>query len=213
MATDVDICNLALLRIGTRSSIGALNEGSVEANACARLYPLARDTILAEHPWSFAAKRASLALVGDGGLSPWSFRYAYPPDCLPARAIGPAPLPIRPPQAVAFEVAGDTDAAGHPILTILTDQAGAVLLYTAQIANTGQFPPRFIEALSWKLAAELVSALTGEAALGQAALAMAEAALTLAKTHDGNEGLTVQQHDSDWVRGREFLPLDGRMRR
>lgn len=201
MATDVDICNLALLRIGTRSSIGSLSEGSVEANACARLYPLVRDTLLAEHPWSFAAKRTTLALLGEGGLTPWTYRYAYPSDCLTARALCQAPsLPEAP--AIAFEICGDNDLAGHPILTIVTNQPQAVLLYTAQIANSALFSPRFVEALSWKLAAELVSAITGEAALNQSSMAMAAAALTLAKAHDGNEGLTRQDRDADWVRSR-----------
>lgn len=209
MATDLDICNLALLRIGTRSSIGSLSEASVEANACARLYPLVRDTILAEHPWSFAAKRATLALLGNGGLTQWTFRYAYPSDCLTARALCQA-LPDLDARAIAFEICGDADLAGHPILTILTHQPQAALLYTAQISNSALFPPRFVEALSWKLAAELVTAITGEAALNQSAMAMAEAALSLAKTHDGNEGLTVQERDADWVRHRGCLGRSGR---
>lgn len=209
MATDVDICNLALLRIGTRSSIGSLAEGSTEANACARFYPLTRDTVLAEHPWSFAAKRSSLALLGDGGTDRWSFRYAYPSDCLTARAIEPADVPpVHRHRPREFEIVSSTDAAGNPVQAILSSQPNAVLLYTARIANPGLFPPRFIEALSWKLAAELVSALTGETQLGQASMAMAQAALELAKTHDGNEGLTRQDREADWIRVRDSWSLD-----
>ncbi len=84
-----------------------------------------------------------------------------------------------------------------------------MLLYSARILNPGQFPPRFVEAMSWKLAAELVTALTGEAQLGQSAMAMAQAALDLAKTHDSNEGPSRQDREADWVRIRDLIPHAG----
>ncbi len=212
MASDVDICNLALLRLGTRSSISALTEGSTEANACALVYPVARDTLLAQHRWGFATRRAALADLGnppDG----WRFRYGYPTDCLHARRV-------RPPKAagggaweddwpgrggrhaIRFEVSGDQDGSGNPIKVILTNQPEAELVYTARITAAAQFDAGFVEALSWMLAAELAVTLTGDTAVAQACLGAASAAVGGAKANDANESPEIQDHPAEWIARR-----------
>ena len=48
MASEVDICNLALGHLGDNATVASLNppEGSVQAQHCARFYPIARDALL-----------------------------------------------------------------------------------------------------------------------------------------------------------------------
>ena len=59
MASEVQICNLALSRIGEDGSIISLDppEGSEHAAACAAFYQRALGSLLESHDWSFATMR------------------------------------------------------------------------------------------------------------------------------------------------------------
>ena len=61
MATEIDICNLALAHLGDDATIASIKppEGSAQAEHAARYYPIARNSLLESHTWNFAAKRAS----------------------------------------------------------------------------------------------------------------------------------------------------------
>ena len=56
ITSDVDICNLALHKIG-HDSIDALTDENDAARHCNALYAVERDMMLAAHPWSFALRR------------------------------------------------------------------------------------------------------------------------------------------------------------
>ena len=60
MASAVDICNLALQRLGAKS-IGALTEDTTAGRECNRVYEHARDSELRSHQWSFARTRVEVA--------------------------------------------------------------------------------------------------------------------------------------------------------
>lgn len=211
MASDIDICNLALLRIGTRSSISSLSEGSAEANACALAYPVVRDALLAQHRWGFATRRVMLADLGfppDG----WRFRYAYPADCLhargihaPHRGLGECEPTHRRRYAGRFEVSGDLDASGNPIKVILADLPRAELVYTAQVTAPSQYDAAFIEALSWMLGAELAITLTGDKIIAQGCLQTAAVVIGGAKANDANESPEIHDRPADWIAARGEL--------
>lgn len=107
---EVQICNLALQKIGTRSTIAALTEDSNEARNCNLLYAPTRDEVLGMAFWNFARSTRTLALlksapgtptntdsptsnvwVSDWPAPPWLFEYAYPDDCIQLRYITPQP--------------------------------------------------------------------------------------------------------------------------
>ena len=209
MTSEIDICNLALLRLGTRSSIASFTEGSVEANACAQVYGLLRDMLLASHQWSFATHRVILADLGhppDG----WKHRYAYPTTCLRARMIRP---PDGHHNVVRFDVSGDVDADGNPIRVILCDVPRAELIYTQRLIAPDLYPPHFIEALSWMIAAELANALSSNDALTQSTMQMAAQAISTSKANDANETPVPQEHVPDWIAVRGFARADAEFRR
>lgn len=101
-----EICNRALSRIGTRSTIASLSENSNEAEQCNILYSPTRDEVLSMAFWNFAKKTASLALVKSAPgtptnptgtiqwssaypAPPWLYEYAYPSDCIQMRTMTP----------------------------------------------------------------------------------------------------------------------------
>lgn len=105
MASEVSICNRALQAIGTRTSIAALTESSVEARNCNLIYEDTRDEILQMAYWNFAQKTAYLSLLKsapgtpsnttstatawstDFPPPPWLYEYAYPSNCLAVSRI------------------------------------------------------------------------------------------------------------------------------
>lgn len=163
MASIVDICNLALSHLGNKASVVSISpaDGSVEANYCARFFPIARDEILEMGDWTFARTRTSLALLSTNPSTLWTYAYAKPADCLVPRRIMTGNNEFKENDSKDFDMEGDT---------ILTDRAEALLVYTRPITDPTKFSPGFVTALSYKLAAYLAGpVLRGESASGAAA--------------------------------------------
>lgn len=221
MASDVDICNLALAAIGTRSSISALDEGSTESNACALQYTVARDAVLGGVHWNFARKQALMAVLKDASLGqsvppPWNYEYAYPSDCLQGRYVmpqlaatgggvpGTVPVQSIASAPVYFLVGSDTDSNGNDQNVILTNQPQAILVYTKRITNPSLFGPDFVDAFAYYLASRICIALTGDKGLARGMFDMADKLVKAAQTSNGNEGITVIDSVPDWIRVRGY---------
>lgn len=172
MASEVEICNLALSNIRA-GSINSLNESSLQAQLCKLKYSILRDRCLKEIVWSFNRSIRPLAAVTTEIFN-WSYVYAYPVDCLKIRRlIGEyEELPVggsdvisrsldervRPPnrQQVPYEVfaasGGRVIAANMPNLRV--DMA-------IKITDPNLFDDDFILALSHLLAAEIAVPIVG----------------------------------------------------
>lgn len=219
----VDICNLALDAIGTRSTISSLSEQSKEAKACARHYAQAVSSILQAARWNFARKQAPLSLLKDATLNPpqtvpvpWVYEYAYPSDCVQGRFIlpqwwvGPSGVPgaVAAPQSnappVRWLVGLDQDASSNNIKVILTNQPNAVLVYTAQINDTGLYDDQFVEALYNYLGWRICATLSGDKTLAKMAFQVAKDKTDAACASNGNEGITVIDNIPDWIRVRGY---------
>jgi hypothetical protein len=172
MASEVDICNLALAHLGDVATVSSIDppEGSAQATLCATFYPMTRDSLLEMHPWNFCTKRIALPLIGSSWPE-WAYAYKEPSDALNLMAIlDPKasddysqgfPMPytqvgvvntgqgLYTPQPFVHET--QPDGSG----IIYTNQENAVLRYTAKITDTSRFTPLFVEALSHFLASKL----------------------------------------------------------
>ena len=156
-ASVISICNLALSHVGGYS-IAALDEQSAEARLCARHYEVCRDEVLRGFKWAFATKLRPLALAADVTFPNWEHVYAYPADCLaPRRIVGAGTR--KPSAPLEYTV---VSAAAGTQKYILSDDPEAYLEYTARITDPAQFDAQFVSALSYRLAADLVTGLTGD---------------------------------------------------
>ncbi|MEW6310781.1 hypothetical protein AUR59_020105 [Stutzerimonas balearica] len=154
MASVVQICNMALTRIGQNQFIDSIDEQSKAAELCALHYEQCRDEVLQAFPWPFAEARVALADIGSPPQN-WAFRYRYPVNCLQARRISVPGLEMpTAEQRVPFKV---VNAAGGR--AILSNQEQAELVYTVRVEDTTYFPQMFVNALAWRLAAELAMGL------------------------------------------------------
>lgn len=153
-ASEVEICNLALTKVGNLT-ITALTDGTKEARACKVYYPLMRNELLAGHPWNFAMARADIsALLLATPAFQWDFAYTVPADCLRV-----------------WELYG-TDAEwvveqGQ----FLTNQEEEIFIrYIFKLEDSLKFSPSFDCCLAQRLAAELATKLADDKALRQALL-------------------------------------------
>lgn len=217
MASEIDIANLALAHLGDTANVSSFDppEGSAQAEKCARFYPIARDALLELGDWNFATRRATLALLGEDDWSMWAYTYALPIDCLKVKAVldpeatDDLTLTIPPdqistslyaPQTFVVEVDPLTDV---PIL--LTNQASAVLRYTARVTDTSRFSPLFVNTLSYYLASYLAGpVIKGDTgmAVAQKMLGIAMGMLGKAQMSDANQRRTSVTPTAPWIAGR-----------
>ena len=213
MASDVDICNLALAHLGDTASVASIDppEGSVQAALCSRFYPIARDSLMEQHTWGWATKRVALAILPNYSTE-WDYAYAQPSDALNIVAILP-PLSSDD-YALGGTIPGtgsyipqeyecETDLGGNDI--ILTDQADATLRYTGVVSDTTKFSPLFIETLAWKLAAMLAGpVLKGEAGAAEAKRCeqMAQLCLRNAIASDASQRRVRPNPIVGWMKNR-----------
>lgn len=226
MASEVDICNLALGHLGDTATIASIKppEGSAQSEHAARFYPIARDSLLEMHTWGFATKRMKLAQL-TSNYSEWNFCYAQPVDALNILAVLPpdanddystrfsptdtpgfyhnyTPLIAAGryvPQAYSCEALDD----GTEV--IYTDQEEAVLRYTSVATDTSKFSPLFVLTLSWHLASFLAGPLLkGDvgAAEGKRCAQMMAAYLSKALQSDSNQRNIKPEHIVPWTSGR-----------
>lgn len=226
MASEVDICNLALGHLGDNATVASLNppEGSVQAQHCARFYPIARDALLEMAYWNFSMRRVALpSLAMD--WPEYKYAYALPGDVLNIIAIQsndaaddystrfvPTDTPFWSHNYSPVVAAGryvpqpftiETQADGSSVL--FTNVENAVLRYTAYVRDTTQFSPLFVVTLSHYLASYLAGpVLKGDvgAAESKRQLQIATVYQSQAEVSDANQRKSTVEHIVPWQAGR-----------
>lgn len=174
MASEVDICNMALGHLGDEANVSAINpsDGSAQADHCVVYYPMARDETLQRHAWSFATKRQALALLSTTEKpGNWLYAYQRPADCLqPIAVLAPVDtttsgsltsFPPTDPLNLRFKNNDDSEneyicetlADGTEV--IYTNVETALLRYVRNITDTTKFTPLCRAAIARLLASKL----------------------------------------------------------
>lgn len=192
----VGICNLALNRLGIEN-INSLTEESEQARKCAAGYDIALDTILREFDWNFATKIIQLALIDDTATPGWQYKYQYPPDCIKIRRVFPS------------ENTGELRRQNHyrviynkTAKAIVTDIATAWIEYTARVGDTSLYDSLFVDALAWRLAAELSATLTGKEQLYDRAMNNYQRAMLSAYHNDAKEENDIEERINRYEEAR-----------
>jgi hypothetical protein len=151
---DTQVCNIALRRINAEPISDLVDDDGKSAVLCRTLYEPSRDACLRAHPWAFSIKRQVLAVSTDDNLSPFIFLYTLPSDpyCLkPIVLLDTLDLYIEVPE-YPFQVEGRG---------LLTDLPSAGLKYISRVTDASLFDDSFVNALAWRLAAELIKPVEG----------------------------------------------------
>ena len=221
MASEVDICNVALAHLGDRATVSSISppEGSAQAEHCARFYPIARDLVLEAHEWGFATKRANLALLADTPPPGFQFVYQVPNDCRNIIDLidpnAPTFYPIDEScghwQDDAFTMPAvpyELEARADGTAVIYTNLENALIRYVASVTDTTKFSAQVVDAIAWLLAAYLAGpVIKGDTGAAMAASCMKAYTLSLSKAtaNDANNrrrSISQSQRPAPWIQNR-----------
>ena len=145
MASEVDICNIALTAVGSQR-ISSLTQNTDTAKACNDVYETIRDALLRSHFWRFAGARAELEQNATDPICEYDYQYHLPNDYLRDREL--------------YQNDSEYIIEGGQLLTNTDNDAESLyLIYTKRVINTGLFDPYFAMALAYKIAAHLALSL------------------------------------------------------
>jgi hypothetical protein len=222
--SQISICNMALGHIGRSTQpIVALTDKSVEARTCALWYDAARQECLELEDWSFARSRVTLALHGDAPPAEWAYRYQMPSNVLAFRGFW-NPMASNNPGGLVAASDGTLFGEGFwtsyygdmsneiPYLlelsldgtqvTILTNLASAIGVFTWDQALVQTFTPGFVNTFAWLLASKIAYPLTGKQNVADGCYKKALDAVHAAGGSDANQGVQPQPRDGYAARAR-----------
>jgi len=209
MSSVIDICNMAIFRIGNGTRIDDLEENSQPARICKQFYESSRDFVLrADCDWGFATAFAQLAEVADNPNPEYPFAYAVPNDCMRVRRIvnpvfpqgvWPAGMHCQMPELprIQFRIIN-----GSSQRLISTNVSPATLEYTLKVESPEMFDPIFVSALAWYLASQIAGPLAKDAGIASACAGEYRLEVLVAAAAALNESVTQYQHESIFITGR-----------
>jgi hypothetical protein len=158
--------------------------------------------LLESHDWRFATRRVSQPTVSDAELYGWKSAVSLPANCLrvvDVREVEDERHIYRIPSArFVTEMQGDS-------LIVYSDCVNPIVRYVMSNPSVGIFPPLFVDALAWHLAASLAGRViksTQGAALVQHLVQNYQAALHEAAKQDA-KGTELPIHFvPDWIKVR-----------
>lgn len=184
MASEVDICNIALAEIG-ESSIISLGEDSKAGRLCNLMYSDTRDAVLREHSWNFAIKRVELARLSTNPEFEFDAQFELPSDCLRVIKTDDDLTPFR--------VEGSA---------LLTNNSSVKIIYIAQITDPTMFDSLFTESLIKRMGAKLAFNLSDNNQLTQFMEQQYRDKVKQARAMDGQEGTPRSVEADLWLNSR-----------
>jgi len=170
MASEVDICNAGLIKLGNENVISALGEDGREGETCGLMYPLLRDYLLSIHPWNFAMGRKQLSQDAVSPPFQYNNQFLLPGDYLRALSLFES--------IEKWAVEDDK---------LLTNASPANLVYIKRVTDTGKFSAHFTEALSSLMSARMHFTIVGKNPT-QVFLVEVERTIKESKRRDSQEG-------------------------
>lgn len=189
MATEIDICNRALQKLGA-SRITSLHDQSVNARACLTAYFVCRDQLLRTHPWNFAIQRFQLAASTTAPAFGPTVSYPLPTGWM--RVLAPDKL----------QNFNNRDWIIEAGCILTSDSAPLDVRCVMKIEDTNLMDVTFREALASKLALELCESLTQSNVKKQACADDFKNAISEAKKANAIEKVPQSAPEDKWITTR-----------
>lgn len=190
----VSIWNLALAHVGEGTQISDPDEQTQVARVCRRMWDQSRDSVLAEHPWSWARRLSTLVAYATVPAG-WSYAYLAPADVITVLSLNPtwvdvwtaaddvwwtdgtgaiwggSTMAAAMAPRVRWSIGGATDEDGIDTPLILADTILSSVTYTRRVEDTTRYPPLFTDAVAWRLAYDICIPLSRSSEIRQLAWA------------------------------------------
>lgn len=193
MATNIDICNLALSLLGEGTQITSIAppDGSPNAGNCARWYPMATRACFEAFDWSWATRRVKPARLMDldNGVYRWLYAFSLPSDMSRLISVKASCGEHAPLRFVEYEVEANSENGSR---LLLCNESEPVISYVQYVDNASLYPTYFVQCVVLRLASMLVGPLRRtDSATNVAAglLQQFKQALSYAKTEDAKTSI------------------------
>ena len=147
MASDIQICNLALTMLG-QAPISSLSQSVPRAEKCNAVYETLRDVEIASHNWRFATEYVLLTQLDEEPDFGYNNVFQLPNDY--------AKLIRLDSELVEYRIVGNK---------LYTDEDEIGLEYVKKVTNAGEFSDFFVDLLAARLAKELAWGITNNRTL------------------------------------------------
>lgn len=172
MASEVEICNVALSRLGA-SRITSLTEGTSEAKLCNTVFDDVVEEVMNEGAWTTLIRRADLNRLTVAPEFEYSYQFQLPTDPKILRIISTND------DYSPYSIEGDK---------LLTDNSSVKIKYIARITDTNEFGPNLQRAVLSRLTAELCYPITGSKDMSEQLYNKYLSDLSSALSADGQQG-------------------------
>lgn len=201
ISSEVQVFNLALNAVGTRSNISATTENSREAEVCRLWYGPVRDQILSAAAWSEATELRYLALLkttDEDGNGVWaaddprpgySYVYQLPADYLRAQYLSDF-------SRFLITSYSDDRRALH------SSSATAMIAYTKRLETVSLWNPELGMAIVYGLAAHIAMPLSGKTSRAKTLADKANEMILMARESAANMSNETYESIPDWITAR-----------
>jgi hypothetical protein len=185
MASEVGICNAALINLG-EATILSLTEDTKPARLCNQRYAALRDAVLRSANWNFAIERAELALLTTAPEFEFTAAFQLPTDLI--RVI---------------KTDNDDYTYRREGSKLLCNRSSVKIQYIKQVTDPNEFDALFIEALAARIAMDLAKPLTDDVGTYEAMARLYESKMVEAKSADAHENGSPETFDAvEWLYSR-----------
>jgi len=186
MASQVEICNLALRSLGA-VSIASIDEDSENARKMEAGYNMYLRALLRMHPWSFAKKEVALSQLAETPiLEDYTYIYELPPDFVRLNKTSVEP-------DYSHKIKGRR----------LYSNADAVSIeYVYFCEDSALYDDAFVEAFAAKLAAELAYSITRDKDIEKLRKQEFQIKLNYAKNMNAQEITPDSPQQDEWLNSR-----------
>jgi hypothetical protein len=188
MASETDVCNIALIELGQSSIADISDTKSEPARLCKARYESVRDAVQRAHPWNSCISRGQWALDPTAPLFGFSGRYKLSTDPWCLRVLQAADRDTK------FKVEGRW---------LLTDAGDPLnVLFIARVTDVAQWDPMLVQAVGLYLAHSIAFKLTTNRSLENDMRQKFVQILREARSIDGMEGSPDEYDDSYFLEAR-----------
>jgi hypothetical protein len=196
MAVRIDIANTALGHVGEGHLIANLVTDRTPAGiAIKRVYDQTRQAMFAEHDWRFARRETTLT-----GFAPapetWGYAYLQPAGCASVRAL------LSNGQVVDYSIGGVTSPTGEDTNLVLTQVPATHLIWTRDVAEETRWPAEFVNAFTWRLAAQICRPLAKDEATRNVCWEQHGTFMQLARAQDQRQMRAAVTGGQDYLSAR-----------
>ena len=151
--TDLSICSDALILLGA-APLSSFTEGTDAAQACDRLYPDLRDSLLSRYPFSWSYVKVQLGRLSTTPINEFKYAYGLPGNMLSGvQAVFETSSTNQQPINDGWEIYGQE---------LYTNLESVYIDYQESV-DESKMPHYFVQLLRTSLASELAITITDQA--------------------------------------------------